>query len=46
MRAVTGPINRPEIPRYRINLNNFLGKKTIQAILSKITGSNTNTGKS
>ena len=42
---VTGPINSSAIPRHRINLNNPPGKKKIQAILSKVTWPNIDTGK-
>ena len=31
-------MNRPGFPMHRINLNNPIGKKKIQAILSKVTG--------
>ena len=41
---ISGP-NRPGFPKHRINLNNPPGKKKIQAILSKVTGSNNNTAK-
>ena len=40
-----GAINRPGFPTHRIDLNNPLGKKKIQAILSKVTGPNSDTGK-
>ena len=45
VREVIGPIRKPGCPRHRINLNNPLSKKKIQAILSKVTGPNNDTGK-
>ena len=42
---VMGPINRLGFPRHGINLTNVQGKNKTQAILSKVTGPNNNTGK-